>query len=168
MGRIPAPLRGVGSSGLVRAQRLSVIDLEPAALWRRLAARLLDCVLGLLVWSLAAMWLVILVWGFRSSPLELREAGLLALCVLLLAAVLHVVYHVAFIGGCGQTPGKMALGIAVVRRDGAPVGYGRAMVRCAGGGLAILTLGLFSVGVLFTRERRGLADWLSGTRVVRV
>jgi uncharacterized RDD family membrane protein YckC len=98
----------------------------------------------------------------------LREAALLVLALVGLGAALHVVYHVAFIGGCGQTPGKMALGIAVVRRDGGRAGYGRALIRCLGGGLATLTFGLFSIGVLFTRERRGLADWLAGTRVIRV
>ena len=85
-----------------------------------------------------------------------------------LGVALHVVYHVVFIGGCGQTPGRMALGIAVVRRDGARAGYARALVRCLAGALVALTLGLLSIGALFTRERRGLADWLAGTRVVRV
>ena len=146
---------------------MAVMELPPAGLWRRCGARLVDCLLGALVWSLAAMWLVIAVWGFRRSPLELREAALLALAVVALGVALHVVYHVAFVGGCGQTPGKMALGIAVVRRDGGRAGYGRAMVRCLGGMLSALTLGLSSLGVLFTRERRGLADWLAGTRVVR-
>lgn len=144
-----------------------MMDLEPAGLWRRLAARFLDCLLGALIWSLAAMWLVIMVWA-RRSPLPLREAALLAVATLGLAAVLHVMYHVVFIGGCGQTPGRMAVGIAVVRRDGVRAGYGRAMVRCFAGVLVGLTLGLLSIGVLFTRERRGLADWLAGTRVVRV
>ena len=145
-----------------------MIDLETAGLWRRLAARLLDCLVGGLVWSLAAMWLVIGAWGLRGSPLELREVGLLLLAVVALGAVLHVAYQVAFIGGCGQTPGRMALGIAVVKRDGAQVSYGRALVRCVAGAIATLSLGVLSVGVLFTRERRGLADWLAGTRVVRV
>ncbi len=81
---------------------------------------------------------------------------------------LHVVYHAAFVGGCGQTPGKMALGIAVVRRDGGRAGYGRALVRCLGGVFALVTVGISTLGVLFTRERRGLGDWLAGTRVVRV
>jgi len=143
------------------------MDLQAAGLWRRFAARMLDCLLGTLVWGLAAMWLVIIAWGLRPAPLELREAALLALAVLGLGLVLHVVYHVAFIGGCGQTPGKMALGIAVVRRDGHRAGYGRAAVRCLAGALSLLTLGVGWLGVLFTRERRGLADWLAGTRVVR-
>jgi len=114
------------------------------------------------------MWLVIGAWGFRRAPLELREVVLLALAVVALGAALHVVYHVAFIGGCGQTPGKMALGIAVVRRDGERAGHARAVVRCLAGMLSVLTLGLSSIGVFFTRDRRGFADWLAGTRVVRV
>jgi uncharacterized RDD family membrane protein YckC len=145
-----------------------VRELQPAGLWRRFVARLVDCCVGLAVWSLAAIWLVIAAWGSRRSPLELREAALLALVVVAMGVVLHVVYHVAFVGGCGQTPGKMALGIAVVRRDGERAGYGRAMVRCLGGMLSVLTLGLSSLGVLLTRERRGFGDWLAGTRVVRV
>lgn len=144
------------------------MERAPAGLWRRSAARLVDALVGVLVWGLAGMWLVIAAWGFRRSPLELREALLLALTVVTLGASLHVVYHVAFVGGCGQTPGSMAFGIAVVRRDGERAGYARAMVRCLAGMLSTLTLGLASLGVLFTRERRGFADWLAGTRVVRV
>jgi uncharacterized RDD family membrane protein YckC len=144
-----------------------VIDLEPASLWRRGTARLLDYLLGVLVWTLAAMWLVIAAWGFRGSPLELRDAVFLSLALCVLGLVLHVVYHVAFIGGCGQTPGKMALGIAVVRRDGGRAGYGRALIRCLAGALSLLTFGVFSIGMFFTRQRRGLADVLAGTRVVR-
>ena len=113
------------------------------------------------------MWLVIAAWAFRGAPLELWEVALLGVVLALLGVALHVVYHATFIGGCGQTPGKMALGITVVRRDGERVGYLRAFVRCFGGLFSALTLGLSSLAVLFTRERRGFADWLAGTRVVR-
>lgn len=142
---------------------------RPAPLWRRACAALLDALLGLAIWALSAMWLLILVWGFRRSPLELSAALLLALAILLLALLLHVAYHTVFVGGCGQTPGRMALGIAVVRRDGRPAGYGRALARAAlGGGLEVLTLGLGRLVALFNRERRGLADLVAGTRVVRL
>jgi len=144
-----------------------VIEPVPAGLGRRLAARTLDAVLGVVVWGLAAMWLVIGAWGFRRSPLELHEVAVLALAVVVLGVLLHVVYHVAFVGGCGQTPGGMALGIAVVRRDGERAGYARAAVRCLAGILSTLTLGLASIALLFSRERRGFPDWLAGTRVVR-
>ena len=73
-----------------------------------------------------------------------------------LGVALHVIYHTVLVGGCGQTVGKMLLGVAVVRRDGAPAGYGRALLRCVGGGLCLLTLGLGRLFVLFTRDRRAL------------
>lgn len=114
------------------------------------------------------MWLVIAARGFRGGPLELQEVGLLSLVLAILAVTLHIVYHATFIGGCGQTPGKMALDIIVVRRDGEGAGYARAFVRCFGGLLSAFTLGLPSLGVLFTRERRGFGDLLAGTWVVRL
>lgn len=143
-------------------------DLVTAGLWRRAVAAVLDGTLGVFIWAWSGMCLLIGVWGFRSSPLELSDAALLAAAIAALGLALHLVYHVAFIGGCGQTPGRMALGIAVVRRDGHAAGHGRALVRCLGGWLSILTFGMAALGVLLTRERRGFADWLAGTRVVRI
>lgn len=128
---------------------------------------MIDGALGVAVWAWSAMCLVIAVWGFRTAPLELTDALLLVGAIALLGVALHLVYHVAFVGGCGQTPGRMALGIAVVRRNGDAVGYARALVRSIGGCLSILTLGVGGAGMLFTRERRGLADWMAGTRVVQ-
>ena len=110
-----------------------VNDLATAALWRRGAAALLDAAIGVLVWVWSAMCVVVGVWGFRATPLELPDAALLLSAVVALGTALHFVYHVAFVGGCGQTPGRMAFGIAVVRRDGGTAGYGRALARCLGG-----------------------------------
>ena len=140
---------------------------RPAPLWRLAVAAAADTLLGMMAWALAAMWLMVAVKLEARHPLDALEALLVALAVLLLGAALHVVYHTVLVGGCGQTLGKMLLGIAVVRHDGAPAGYGRALLRCLGGGLCVLTLGLGRLPVLFTRERRGLPDLLAGTRPVR-
>src|SRR5262249_29528348 len=159
------PLDGGGAGGDGRGP--AVIEPVPAGLGRRVAARGLDAVLGGLVWGLTAMWLGIGAGGFRRPALGLGRGALLAPAGGILGVLLHVVYHVAFVGGCGQTPGGMALGIAVVRRDGERAGYARAAIRCLAGILSILTLGLTSIALLWSRERRGFADWLAGTRVVR-
>ena len=113
-------------------------------------------------------------WGFvtylnrSSGPVELGDLALLTGLLLLWGIVLHAVYFVVFVGGCGQTPGKMLCGIVVVSRQrAAAVGYGRAFLRWIGYGLALLPFGLGFLGVLLTAERRGLHDWLAGTRVVR-
>jgi uncharacterized RDD family membrane protein YckC len=142
------------------------MDPRPAPLWRLAAAAVADALLGLVVWSLAAMWLIVAVLAFRGKPLDILDGLALALAVLGLGAALHVIYHTVLVGGCGQTFGKMLLGVAVVRRDGAPAGYGRALLRCVGGGLCLLTLGLGRLLVLFTRDRRALSDFVAGTRPI--
>ena len=139
---------------------------RPAPLWRLVAAAAADALLGLVAWSLAAMWLVVAVLAFRVRPLDVLDVFILALAILVLGVALHVIYHTVLVGGCGQTLGKMLVGVAVVRRDGAPVGYGRALLRCVGGGLCLLTLGLGRMFVLFTRDRRGLSDFVAGTRPI--
>lgn len=141
-------------------------DARPAPLWRLAAAALADAILGLTAWALGAMWLLVAVLLWRRHPLDAHESFVLSVAVLLLGAAFHVVYHTVLVGGCGQTLGKMLLGVAVVRRDGGPAGYGRALLRCLGGGLCVLTLGLGRLPVLFTRERRGLPDLVAGTRPI--
>jgi uncharacterized RDD family membrane protein YckC len=138
------------------------------ARWRLLAAALADTAVGVTLWGLAAMWLLVAVLAFKRRPVDAVDALLLTLAVLLLGVALHVIYHTVLVGGCGQTLGKMLLGVVVVRRDGAPAGYGRALLRCLGGGLCLLTLGLGRLPVLFTRERRGLPDLVAGTRPVSI
>lgn len=142
------------------------MDPRPAPLWRLAAAAVADAVLGVTAWSLAAMWLVIAVRVLRPRPLDVLDGLILTPAVLLLCVALHLVYHTVLVGGCGQTIGKMLLGIAVVRKDGAPAGYGRALLRCLGGGLCLLTLGLGRLLMLGRRDRRGLADLVAGTRPV--
>ena len=128
-------------------------------------AAVADALVGVVAWSFAAMWLRIALLLFRRHP-DVLDVGILTAGMLLLGIALHVVYHTVLVGGCGQTLGKMLMGVAVVRRDGAPAGYGRALLRCMGGGLCLLTLGLGRLPALFTRERRGLPDLVAGTRPI--
>jgi uncharacterized RDD family membrane protein YckC len=139
---------------------------RPAPLWRLAAAALADALLGLIAWTLAAMWLVLAMLLLRSKGLDALDGLVLTPAVLLLGVAFHVIYHTVLIGGCGQTLGKMLVGVAVVRRDGAPAGYGRALLRCLGGALCLLTLGLGRLLVLLGRERRALPDLVAGTRPV--
>jgi uncharacterized RDD family membrane protein YckC len=121
---------------------------------------------------LGALWFLVAAWGFvaylnviRWPPDLLNLAALISL--LLLGGIwLHAAYFIVFVGGCGQTPGKMLLRITVVRWDGVPAGYGRALVRWVGYWVAMLPLGLGFVPAFFTADRRGVHDWMAGTRVV--
>lgn len=141
-------------------------DLESAGFFSRLNAWIIDRVVLGSLWLLLACWGVVAYWGVVRWPADVRNLAALAGLLLLWGIGLHAIYFIVFVGGCGQTPGKMLCGLAVVRRDGAPAGYGRALVRWVGSWVAALPFGLGFLGVLFTAERRGLHDWISGTRVV--
>jgi uncharacterized RDD family membrane protein YckC len=143
-----------------------VNGLVTAGFWRRFSAYVLDCMVGGSAWLLCSMWLVIGLWALDSPPNDLLDVLLILLAMIGLALALHIAYHVVLVGGCGQTLGKMALGITVITRDGGLPGYGRAALRCLGGFLSLATFGLGYMGIVFTEERRGLADLIAGTRVV--
>ena len=80
-------------------------------------------------------------------------------------AVIASGYFVLFWSSAGQTPGMRALRLRVHTAAGDPPTVGRALLRLLGLALSILLLFLGFVPVLFDERRRGLADFLAGTRV---
>jgi uncharacterized RDD family membrane protein YckC len=127
----------------------------------------LDLALVGAVWLLGALWLVIVYAATADNPAQLVALALLAGAALGLGLVLNAAYFVGFVGGCGQTPGQMVFGVRVICGDGGRVGYARALLRWIGYGLVFATLGLGWLMALLDRQRRGLHDWIAGTRVVR-
>jgi uncharacterized RDD family membrane protein YckC len=83
--------------------------------------------------------------------------------------VLGYAYRVFFIGYCGQTPGKMAVRVKVIRTDGTDVGYVRALLReVVGKFLSKLILGIGYLMVAFDSRKQGLHDKIADTYVVKI
>jgi uncharacterized RDD family membrane protein YckC len=76
-------------------------------------------------------------------------------------------YTTFFLGKFGATPGKMALGLKVIRSDGGRITYGRAVGRFFGEYLSGLILGIGYIMVAFDEEKRALHDHICDTRVVK-
>jgi uncharacterized RDD family membrane protein YckC len=76
-------------------------------------------------------------------------------------------YFTTFWSTTGQTPGNRAMQIRVSRPGGEPLSPGRALLRA--GALVLAALPLFAgfLPILFNGRRRGLADWMADTVVVR-
>jgi hypothetical protein len=74
---------------------------------------------------------------------------------------------VIFWATSGQTPGKMALGIKVIGTDGAPVGWGKALLRYVGYIISGLVLALGFIWIAFDSKRQGWHDKIAKTYVVR-
>jgi predicted Zn finger-like uncharacterized protein len=87
----------------------------------------------------------------------------------LFGASLSIGYAVFFTGYCGQTPGKMALRIKVIRTDGSPVSYGRAVLReVPGKFLSSILLGIGYLMVAFDNKKQGLHDKIAATYVIKL
>jgi uncharacterized RDD family membrane protein YckC len=142
------------------------LSLPVAGLGDRAFAHLVDLVLLFLA------WVVILVVYSAAGDL-LRDLQALSIPAQILAVVAVLLsgwgWDVAWeVLWRGQTPGKRALGIRVVRADGAPVGLPESLVRNLSRA-AELPLGYAPaiLAVALSRRRQRLGDVLAGTIVVR-
>jgi uncharacterized RDD family membrane protein YckC len=79
---------------------------------------------------------------------------------------LSLAYEVYFLTTRGATPGKMVLGLKVIREDGSNLSAGVAAGRFFGKYLSGLTLCIGFLLAAFDREKRALHDHICQTRVI--
>jgi uncharacterized RDD family membrane protein YckC len=169
---VPQPPPGYGTPGFVTRDFVPEINRTLADPGRRIVARIIDgLIVGLVIGVPLVIWLV---QRDDFSSGEIEDIGVLPS---LLFAIPALLYEVVFVALKGATPGKMAMGIAVIRQDGtAPPGWGASCLRyvlnLVGlipvlGGLASIVLLIISFVFLFTDERRRtIPDRIATTYVV--
>jgi uncharacterized RDD family membrane protein YckC len=67
----------------------------------------------------------------------------------------------------GQTPGKMLVGIRVVKEDSTPILWADSVVRCLGYVINSALMGIGWLVVLFDSERQGIHDKMTHTHVMK-
>ncbi|MBI2435560.1 MAG: RDD family protein [Candidatus Hydrogenedentes bacterium] len=141
------------------------LRFENAGFWIRFLAYFVDMII-LWIFQAATYLLVMLPVGILSRDNEV--VGIVAyLMVSFFNLCVVVLYETWFVGRFAATPGKMALGLRVVRADGSRLSYLRALGRY---GAKIISGMVFCIGYLmvaFTEEKRGLHDLICDTRVIR-
>jgi len=137
-GEQPPLVGSVPAGGLVG----DITLLPRAGFWIRLLATVLD----------------LLLVGAVTAVLQFPPITLLAL----------VVYHIAMWTWKGTTIGGVVFGLKLVRRDGRPVNFAVALVRCLASFFSALVLfvGFFWAG--WNREKQSWHDLIAGTIVVRI
>jgi uncharacterized RDD family membrane protein YckC len=85
----------------------------------------------------------------------------------LLSLVLSCIYETVFLVKWGATPGKMAVGVKVVRPDGSGIGVGRAIGRHFSKLLSAIILYIGYIMAGFDSEKRALHDMICDTRVIK-
>jgi uncharacterized RDD family membrane protein YckC len=134
-----------------------------AGFWIRFVASVID---GLIVGFASVAVQSILLPGLRSNA-SLAGKGLAIAIAYVVGMAIGATYEGLFVYKFGATPGKMVLGLKVVRPDGGPVSLGRAVGRYFAKILSaiILLIGYIMAG--FDREKRALHDMLLDTRVIK-
>lgn len=154
-----------GSQQPMLPPRQIEIDAIPkAGFWIRVGATLLD---GLIVFVLQfVLGFLLAIAGFAAGNGGGEEISGL---VMLFGYVLSFAYYIIFTGHCGQTPGKMALRIKVIRTDGGDIGYGKAAFReVVAKFISGIILGIGYLMVAFDDQKQGLHDRMANTYVIKL
>ncbi len=151
------PYDGVCKEEQVRDLRSGTATAAIATASRRFGAMFLD---GLVF---APVWVGLLLVYPKARPLDHPLERIL------LPAVLWILYETWMLAKfAGQTVGKKAAGIRVIRRDGGAVTAGQAFWRALSRNLMSYTYlpGFVDALMVFSRDRRTLHDRACGTIVV--
>jgi len=178
--QVPAHAGSGGHAGYTYAAAAATVDADDvvhAGLWRRFAASVLDGFITGII-SYALLIPLMLVFGLSMSNLAsggFAETGMSVGFLTLNYAIsfgVPALYFAWMHSSSSQASlGKMAVGVKVVRGNGDPVGFGRALLRY----VAYLVFAIFTCGVgvlvsglmvAFTQRKQALHDMLCDTLVV--
>ena len=84
-----------------------------------------------------------------------------------LGSVIGIIYIVGFWTWRGQTLGKMAMGVRIIKTDGSPIGIGRAILRYIGYFVSTIIIFIGYLMIAWDSNKQGLHDKIAGTYVVK-
>jgi len=127
------------------------VAMNYAGFWRRFVAQIIDAIIlgaitGILIWIL-----------FFGAPQAVSWLG----------SVIGIVYVIGFWTWRGQTPGKIVMGVKIVKTDGSPIGIGRAILRYIGYWVSSIIICIGYLMIAWDSKKQGLHDKIAGTYVVK-
>jgi len=140
-----------------------------AGFWIRFLARLIDgAILGIAGLILRLPLMIMLGIGMgRGYPFGLTSAmGAAMGASLVVNLLLGMAYEVYFVSTRGATPGKMALGLKIIRADGSSVPPGLALGRYFAHWVSGIILLIGYIMAAFDSQKRALHDRICETRVI--
>jgi uncharacterized RDD family membrane protein YckC len=139
-----------------------------AGFWIRFAARVIDSVIITCVFWLISLPLAgIIGLGHMADPARAMAVGFGAMGLyLVLSFGLQIAYEVFFVSTRGGTPGKLVLGLKIIRADGSSLNAGQALGRYLGYMLSGFTFMIGFIIAGFDPEKRALHDRICDTRVI--
>ena len=139
-----------------------------ASTGRRLVSYIIDIIVFQFIWQPIQIILSAIV-GTSVSPTNFGGAMAASIATFVLYVVVYGLYVAGQEGAWGQTLGKRALGIKVVKEDGSPIDYDSALIRYIF--LFLAPLGFFGIVTLctiaFSEKKQRIGDRAAGTFVVK-
>ena len=142
--------------------------VDYAGFWLRLAAMAIDsAVLAFLLWLYNGILPILFGRGWMGAAASDAAGGAYWTLVMLISTLIVAAYFIIFWHWRGQTPGKLALRITIVRFNGDPIGWGGAIMRFMGYIISVMPILIGFIWVAFDSRRQGLHDKLAETYVIR-
>jgi len=120
-----------------------------AGFWRRLVAVIID---GVILGAITGVLMAI--FGAQQAASWL-------------GSIIGIIYVIGFWTWRGQTPGKMVMGIKIIKTDGSPIGIGRAILRYVGYLVSTIIICIGYLMIAWDSKKQGLHDKIAGTYVVK-
>jgi uncharacterized RDD family membrane protein YckC len=152
------------------------ISGEPAGFFTRIVAFFIDLFLVtfVILMSGVVIFLVLQFFRFRQilnfiQSLMPEVQGQIPQFIFLISPLIFLMitfYFVFFWTLVGFTPGKAIFGLRIVRRDGRPISFGRALLRFLGYWVSAIPFFLGFIWILISRRHEGWHDKLADTHVI--
>lgn len=136
---------------------------EYAGFWCRFSAATWDFIIINIPASLIGL-IIVLVFGL-GGYINFNAAGNI---ISISFSLVIIVFITCMEGVKGGSPGKLMLGLSIRNERGELIGIPRAILRCIGKILSVLTLGIGFLMIIWTEKKQGLHDKIAGTYVVRL
>ena len=142
--------------------------VDYAGFWLRLAAMAIDSVvLAVLIWVFAGLYPLVVGRGWMGGAVSDAAGGVYWTFLILIPILIIAAFFIVSWRWRGQTPGKLLLGLTVVRFNGDPVSWGGAVMRFLGYIISATPLFAGFFWVSYDLRRQGWHDKLAETYVIR-
>lgn len=154
--------------GNTRAMPGAPVSMHYAGFWSRFMARMIDSFIVGAIFAVLGVGMAVVLGSMAASDPQAGQGAAVVIALLfnVMALGFPIVYSAFFVARSGATPGKMAMGLKVVRPNGYDVSTGQAWGRAFADLLSQMTMCLGYLLVVFDEEKRALHDHVCGTRVI--
>jgi uncharacterized RDD family membrane protein YckC len=136
----------------------------PAGFVSRFEAFIIDLII-LTVVALGVNWFLELMIRFFALNLIFGDISSQQYAPVLFFIII-LFYYLFFWAVLGYTPGKLLLGLKIIRQDGRKLSLGRSILRFFGYWVSAIPLFLGFIWVILDRKRQGWHDKLADTQVI--